>query len=324
MFSKCIKLIFSIFFICGLFPELSKSARRISRIYSNIVFGFHLFLTILWTLYSLLLLSWLKVLMILMNHFDVYKDVSMPFLEFINKFVPFICASIMYWILLIKAYTQRGSQHMLWKLVQHIDKRYVQHKNIFFKYYSLKFIGYFVLCTIQCYVIFKYSSFPLWIVLTILFVTLPITSLSLIYQMGQFYYLFYVNLIKFELKMIENEVKQICAAYKLKYFWGIYNFHSQIGRFDRSRFLWIREYYQLIYQLSEVINLNFGWLISAIVLYCFCNIVCGLNEIANMRVELEVVSAVGLTILFHIVLSFFYICREASKCNLGVATSNIF
>lgn len=87
--------------------------------------------------------------------------------------------------------------------------------------------------------------------------------LMLICRLRFFYYQFYVEVINFELSVIEKEAKKMFETSMNDFFGGINN------PFELQRLKWIREYYAIIQKMSVFVNAIFGWSNVALILYCF-------------------------------------------------------
>lgn len=69
-----------------------------------------------------------------------------------------------------------------------------------------------------------------------------------------FYYLFYLELIKYELRMIENEIKEVVRVYRNKRRRFANGKDVLFIKFEKKRFKWIREYFQSTYDLCHSFN----------------------------------------------------------------------
>ena len=90
-----------------------------------------------------------------------------------------------------------------------------------------------------------------------------------VFQNRSFYYLFFVELIKYELHLIWSELDEIMSnrhSGKSKSVWKEKDF---IKQFYRIRFKWIREFYQSIYDMNIALNTVFGWSNVVIILLSF-------------------------------------------------------
>lgn len=81
-----------------------------------------------------------------------------------------------------------------------------------------------------------------------------------------FYFLFYIELIKYELKIIEKESGDKSSSDR-----------NETEIFSRRRFLWLREHYQTIYEIKEYVNSKFSWSNTATVMYSFNLVLTDVN-----------------------------------------------
>lgn len=103
------------------------------------------------------------------------------------------------WTIIIESYIQRKSRRKFWQLSQRIDEQYAQHNDVKFQKYLIKF--------------FVFSIFKVSIIIHAHYVRNVLFHLGIILSSvleficfgRMLYYLFYVEVIQFELKVIENE-----------------------------------------------------------------------------------------------------------------------
>lgn len=95
------------------------------------------------------------------------------------------------------------------------------------------------------------------------------------YQHRIFYYLFYLDLLRNELKTIVNKVKKMVRSLKIP---KIYRKKKTFKKFEQNRLKWIREYYKLIYEMNECLNSVLGWSNLVTILFSFALILTDLNR----------------------------------------------
>lgn len=213
----------------------------------------------------------------------------------INFVIPYFWAPICFWMIICESFFQLQNQLHFWKLVHDIDRNYNQHNNIFLRYYVYKFSEYFsCVCVCGAYAMYDHWNHNITAGFVVLIFIVTFANCGI----RQLYYLFYVELIKIELKFIETEATQIFAACEMKFFREPYDQKTQIEQFDRSRFLWIREYYALIYQLHDFVNLKFGWSILGSFLCGFIRLMCDLCSIVDEN-EFEMKGEVLTALYIH-------------------------
>lgn len=284
MFPKWIFCIFIMFSLCGFYPQLS--TKTVIQKISDLIFIVHVSFFVLYTTYSVFTMNFTLL------HFSQGID-SMSFLETLNEFVPSFFTSITFCIIICESYFLRNNQRKFWQLFRYINKHYTSHTSVLYRCYSLKLLEYFCYCSISVfYIIIVLGVSPIERGVLQGFVIIAQVLLLFICQVRPFYYLFYVELVKFELKIIENRTKHIHKSCQTEIFWKVCNQNHRI-----SRFTWIRQYYQMIYKLNELMNMNFGWSIFAAFLYCFCTGISDLNGFANEEIFLGSESKQCFTIL---------------------------
>lgn len=249
MLSKWIVYALVLFNLCGFYTEFFKTA--IHRKISNVAFVFHIVLALFLTVFSIQIQIWM--------------DSHIKKLDMINGFCQYVCSLIAHWTIIAESYIQRKNQQEFWQLLQNIDCHHAQHNQIKPNSYFFKLLEYF--------------SF--YFVLTIYFfddiqndgVFCAVNILLLLCQNRLFYYLFYMELINFELKFIVNEIRRTFEGLEEEGFCK----NTNLKCFEQMRLKWLREYYQLIHALSGCVNSVFGWSNFATVVYTFVFLVTEIN-----------------------------------------------
>lgn len=93
--------------------------------------------------------------------------------------------------------------------------------------------------------------------------------LSILFLNRVFFYLFYMELIKYELCNIERETKEMAQMYRNKCCGANCKKKSFMNDFEKKRFLWIREYFQSIYQMCNFLNEFLTYSTAATIFFSF-------------------------------------------------------
>lgn len=249
--------LFSIWFVC--IPKTFTtcglqlwSSKAWHQKLSHFIFVVHILFGILFTYYLLDIKSWYILYLSLKN-----VPISRKF-EMLNEVSQFACAIISYWIITIESYAQRKNQQRFWQILQSIDLHFAQHNRINFRSFLIKFYGYFL-----CYFLIIAHFFEETIS------DGAIASLWTFCQIRIFHYLFYVELIKLELEIVNHESKQMFETFKGRFSWDINAQNMKIKLFVRRRFIWLREYCQLVQELINNSNSIFGCSNLSTILYIF-------------------------------------------------------
>lgn len=234
MFSKSVTFILTFFNLCGYHPELYAA-----NIFSHIIFISHVLLVLYLSLHYLI-------------GFQTWMDLKKMKVEMISDISEFFFALITQWIVIIEAYIQRKAQRTFWQVFVCIVQKYHQNKNLQLRNYVLKFVE----STMFIILFFIYN-------LTILDKSETSWTFVLIILLNRqriFYYLFYLELIQFELENVASEAKRLMKTSKIR--------HKR-KQFKSHRFKYLRLYYQTIVELLNHINPIFGWSIFVTIL---CNL----------------------------------------------------
>lgn len=126
----------------------------------------------------------------------------------------------------------------------------------FLRSYQIKFIEFFSICIIIQII---FTSYFTHYVGNYYFFRIAYLVSQIMYQYRVFFYLFYLDLVKFELKTIKNELKSIATMTR----------DDSMENFVANRLKKINTYCQMVFQLSECMNYIFGWSNFTTILYCF-------------------------------------------------------
>lgn len=161
-----------------------------------------------------------------------------------------------YWVIILESFVQRKNQQKFWKIFKQIDE-YRKIGGLMLRKYSIKFIHFFgVITIIQTYFVLYFlhvngNHFIFFRIAYFCFVAM--------YQCRAFYYLFYLELIKCELKKIKNKLEDmVTGSWRIR---NDYRIEKSVKNLNRL--------YRQIYALSVLINEIFGWSNFTTVIYCF-------------------------------------------------------
>lgn len=195
-----------------------------------------------------------------------------------NDIIKYFGALCVYWTIFIETNSKFVSMKRFWHIFQLIDYQHFNHQYFKRRFFLFKTISFFLAAFIlhilylERAILFagtKYISF--WFFNGIL---------MMIYQHRAFYYLFYLDLVEYELNIIKNDIMDIVKTIeKIKIEMHIFDKRKSISKlFEQKRLKWIRNYYMLVYDMSECLNAVFGWSNMTTVLYSFLLILTDLNS----------------------------------------------
>lgn len=170
----------------------------------------------------------------------------------INDVIKHAGTLIVFWSTLIELNTKLSVRRNFWNSFNKIDSLFCSHRCFKLPDYLNKvrfcFSTFAIACIIYLqqiivntgtqYVYFWFTHFTL--------ITMYINRI--------FYYLFYLELIKYELRMIENEIKEVVRVYRNKRRRFADGKDVLFIKFEKKRFKWIREYFQSTYDLCHSFN----------------------------------------------------------------------
>lgn len=183
----------------------------------------------------------------------------------LNDVIKYAGILIVFWSSLFELNTKHSIRRRFWCTFEQIDALYCSHRRFEIANYLNKFrfcsSTFAIVCLIYLhritsdtgsqYLYFWFTNF----------------TLIAMYLNRVFYFLFYLELIKYELSIIEKETKELVRAYR--------NTECAIARgktmleFQQKRFKWIRDYFQAIYFMCDSLNQFLGWSNAITILFSF-------------------------------------------------------
>lgn len=231
-------LLFDIFGYCTGSTALTKY----KKIQSSI-FTLHVTLVMLFTLYQI----------------EIFLELNamIGLLETLNELLQYKVGLFTYWLIILDSYLHRRKHRCLWETVQRIDSNFCTQQ-MFFRNFIYRLIEFFPVSNILFFVMFSIGITPQTRSVFIY------NALIMICQFRMFYYIFCLEMINWQLKMIEKEISTN----------PINDFSSIITQF---RFKWIKGYYDCVIVLTENFSEIFGLSQLASILFAFYSLSTDLN-----------------------------------------------
>lgn len=177
------------------------------------------------------------------------------FVELMNSLFQYSTAILTYWFIVIDSVFHRKEHRHFWAILQQIDE-FIHPQNHFnLKIYLIKFIQYMFTTFISVCMIIPMHDFS--------DVALIVVTVVKLCQIRIFYYIFCVEVLHFQLNVIENEIQKMNKMMDFK-----------VGVFQ---FRWIREYYYHVFRMTCILNKFFDWSHVAAVSFCFYLLLTELN-----------------------------------------------
>lgn len=232
------------FDVWGFCTEFRKSSNQ--RVFVSLIFLLHIILV---SIFSVSILAYL-------TRFSADK------LGTLNDTLKLYGILVVYWLSIFESFIQRPFQRKFWHTVDKIDKYFCSHRYVCFKSYICKFI----LCLVISILMHLNYLYRLFVVKhsELYFFWFCYTAIVFFYTNRLFYFLFYLEFIKYELKVIDHEISHILISYR--------NGHTGVPflkKFHQNRFKWTRNYFESIYDLCSTTNSIFSWANVANVLLPF-------------------------------------------------------
>lgn len=251
MFSKRITILLATFHMLGFFPEYLHRAK--SRNISIIVF-------------TLASANAFLLAYALTRFFDFFNTS----LSTLNLFIKYIMLFMCHCLVHLESFANRHIQRRFWNYFKEITKFRRENDKLPINLYILKYINIVLVLIVSQYFLVPNSTLDNIYTVILLFTYL---YFSIICISRCFYYLFYVELMKFELQIILKQTDKMVEINQNEYLWKMF---VECDDFGKKCFQSVREHYLLTHALSNCVNDSFGWSQIAIVLFLFYNLIVDL------------------------------------------------
>lgn len=194
-------------------------------------------------------------------------------LEIANEMFQYAMGLCTYWAIIFDTFKYRRKHQQFWKILKRIDTDFCK-QFLSFRGYLCKLIEFF-LVSITVYILsYIYRAFPQT---NGVFISL---ALIIICRIRMFYYVFCLEIINWQLQMVQHElivIKQWSSNTNHSASNSILRTHVQLDYFNLSRFKWVNQYYGCIVEMTELLNIIFSWSQFAVILYGFYSLLTDLN-----------------------------------------------
>lgn len=184
------------------------------------------------------------------------------FLDVLNFLLYCSTCSLLYWLLIYDSLMNRSDQIAFWQFFTRIDKK-------FYAQSELKICSYLV----ALFLLLLGDAF----IFIFAFVCNELTDsrqlmhgiFFVIHDHRTFFYLLHLKIITFQLRKLNTELIQFSKC----------RLRSIGGNFCNDWFKWIRDYYTLVYKMTDHVNMIFGWSQLALFILCFYSAIVYINAI---------------------------------------------
>lgn len=191
-------------------------------------------------------------------------------------YLKFSVLFVVYWLSLIELNSKKDVQRKFWHHVHTIDQYLCSHRQFRLTNYLKKLRIYFSFVGIA-FAMYLYRTIH-YTGTNVLFFWVSYMFSIIFFKTRSFYYIFFLEFIKNELKIIDREaaalLKDCNAATTTENLSRLYRLTKS---FRLSRFKWIRKYYGLVFDLCHTVNAMFGWSNIVVILFTFHLILMDIN-----------------------------------------------
>lgn len=172
----------------------------------------------------------------------------------VNEFLLCSTSLTTYSLIIIDSLSNHRSQKIFWCILRHIDDHFCSQSGLSFRNYLILF-GEFFTATLS--------------IVLINIIELGENGIYFAYyvvvcHVRIFYYIFYLNVMDFQMRNIEMELKNL----------------QKCNAVECHRLKWIRKYVSLVHEMACQLNKAFGWSNAASILYCFHELLAAVNWVS--------------------------------------------
>lgn len=191
------------------------------------------------------------------------------FIDSLNFFLYYITSALSYWSIIYDSYTKQKFQQDFWNIFRRINEHF--HFQVDFKIWNnlIAFIVIFMgdITFLIVTLVHEYSiCSPRCVIMHCIFLG--------VFDHRILFFFMHLNVIAFQLEKIDSELKHMR---KLDIQSKVVPF--EMNKHEQHRLNWIRNYYKLVYEMTENMNAIFGLSHLSLFLLCFHTSVTFLNFI---------------------------------------------
>lgn len=220
----------------------------LSRCYKNSYFisSLHILLALFFTVFKAYVVIRLRTIVRLV--------------EIVNQMLQYSTGLFTYWLIILDSIVYRREHLHFWKFLGKINQLFSSEDRISLQKYALRCIIYFFII-ISSFIASATQQESIFFV---------IFSLVKICEVRMLYYVFCIEVIQFQLRIIENGTKK----------------HGLNRNIEVHRLKWLREYFHCIHEMVNLLNEIFGYSHFSSVSYVFYLALTDLNWLCTHFQEL--------------------------------------
>lgn len=197
-----------------------------------------------------------------------------------------------YWLIILDSLLHRRAHQQFWEVLHQIDEHFSCQPKRVIHSYMLKF-GVYIIKTISIMVIRLFvSSFVNFTV------DFAYICLFIVCEIRMFYYLFCLEVLHYQMKMVESEVEIMMKILNLANIRRNQSLSMDVisacYSFETQRLKWIRGYFHCVYKMMYLLNEIFGWSHVAGISFCFYYILTETNWFYIHFSEISVAHRIGM------------------------------
>lgn len=196
---------------------------------------------------------------------DYYPSLGLT--EAISESLEYSAALYTYWLIILDSLMHRQAHEIFWNTLHHIDRYFSCQPKYAIRSYMVKFYAY-TIKTISMLVIRLTISSIAGFIIDFAYIVLFIVC-----EVRMFYYLYCLEILHMQLKIVESEVRTMRAILNATKFRECHlpncNVITTCESFEMQRMKWIREYFHCVHKMMSSLNIVFGWSHVGAIMFCF-------------------------------------------------------
>lgn len=195
-------------------------------------------------------------------------------LETANEMLQYTMGLCTYWLIIFDSFLYRRKHQHFWKILERIDAHFCK-QFISFRVYLCKVFEFFLVSSVLYTLSYIFRAIPQ------IDGVLIYLALIAVCQFRFFYYVFCLEVVNWQLQMIQRELVIMKQCAVVSGGGGVSDaalrIHKSIAYFNVKRLHWVNEYYGCIIEMTELLNIIFNWSQFALILFGFYSLLTDLN-----------------------------------------------
>lgn len=193
-------------------------------------------------------------------------------LQTFNEMLQYTVGLCTYWLIIFDSFFYRRKHRNFWKVLQQVDA-YFCKQFVSFRGFLCKLVEFFLVSIILYTLTYIFNAIPQ---IDGVFIYL---ALIIICQLRIFYYIFCLEIVNWQLQMIQNEIG--IMKQRSSHTVAAVSRNNSVLRTHKTNDLmhltWANKYYGCVIEMTDLLNIIFSWSQFASILFIFYSLLTDLN-----------------------------------------------